>query len=106
MYTSFAASGHEAFIGGYSVVVKDALPFCHHSGKPCQMLRAEQDRNEAPRLLAGRDRGAQSRVLASALFKVEAMTQALERIRAEVTGCKEVTLLVDFIESSKRGVVK
>ena len=33
-------------------------------------------------------------------------TQAVEKIQEEITGCKEVDLLVDFIESSKRGVVK
>ena len=33
-------------------------------------------------------------------------TQALEKIREEITGSPEVDLLVEFIESSKRGVVK
>jgi hypothetical protein len=33
-------------------------------------------------------------------------TQALERIRQEIHVCTEVDLLVDFIETSKRGIVK
>ena len=33
-------------------------------------------------------------------------TQAVDRIREEITGCKEVDLLTEFITSSKRGVVK
>ncbi|MND05472.1 UDP-N-acetylglucosamine acyltransferase [compost metagenome] len=33
-------------------------------------------------------------------------TQAVEKIREKITGCDEVDLLVGFIESSKRGVVK
>jgi len=33
-------------------------------------------------------------------------TQAVERIREEINGSEEVDLLVQFIESSKRGVVK
>jgi UDP-N-acetylglucosamine acyltransferase len=33
-------------------------------------------------------------------------TQALERIRAEIKDCPEVDMLVEFIETSKRGVVK
>ena len=33
-------------------------------------------------------------------------TQAIERIKAEVVGCNEVDLLITFIESSKRGVIK
>ena len=33
-------------------------------------------------------------------------SQAVERIKAEIVGCPEVDILVEFIESSKRGVVK
>ena len=33
-------------------------------------------------------------------------TQAVEQIRAEIADCPEVNVLVEFIETSKRGVVK
>jgi UDP-N-acetylglucosamine acyltransferase len=33
-------------------------------------------------------------------------TQAVDKIKEEITGCAEVDLLVKFIETSKRGVVK
>ena len=33
-------------------------------------------------------------------------TQALEKIKEEISDCKEVDLLVNFYESTKRGVVK
>jgi UDP-N-acetylglucosamine acyltransferase len=33
-------------------------------------------------------------------------TQALEKIKEEITGCDEVDMLVKFYESTKRGVVK
>jgi UDP-N-acetylglucosamine acyltransferase len=33
-------------------------------------------------------------------------TQALEKIKEEITGCDEVDRLVKFYESTKRGVVK
>jgi acyl-[acyl carrier protein]--UDP-N-acetylglucosamine O-acyltransferase len=33
-------------------------------------------------------------------------TQAIEKIKQEITDCPEVDLLLNFIESSKRGVVK
>ncbi len=32
--------------------------------------------------------------------------QAVERIKDEIKNCAEVGLLIDFIETSKRGVVK
>ncbi len=33
-------------------------------------------------------------------------TQAVEKIKAEIKNCSEVDLLVSFIETSRRGVVK
>jgi len=33
-------------------------------------------------------------------------TQAVDRIRDEIADCPEVNVLIDFIESSQRGVVK
>jgi acyl-[acyl carrier protein]--UDP-N-acetylglucosamine O-acyltransferase len=33
-------------------------------------------------------------------------TQAVEKIKEEITDCAEVASLVEFIETSKRGVVK
>ncbi|MBA2606938.1 MAG: acyl-[acyl-carrier-protein]--UDP-N-acetylglucosamine O-acyltransferase, partial [Acidobacteria bacterium] len=33
-------------------------------------------------------------------------TQALEKIKEEIKDCAEVDLLIEFIETSKRGVVK
>jgi UDP-N-acetylglucosamine acyltransferase len=33
-------------------------------------------------------------------------SQAIEKIREDITDCREVDVLVDFIETSKRGVVK
>jgi UDP-N-acetylglucosamine acyltransferase len=33
-------------------------------------------------------------------------TQAVEKIRLETEGCPEVDLLIEFIQTSQRGVVK
>ena len=53
----FCRVGRHAFIGGYSVVTKDALPFARTVGsRPGADLRPEHHRADAPRLLAGRDR--------------------------------------------------
>ncbi len=101
----FCRVGYEAFIGGYSVVVKDALPFAIIQGNhaKCYGLNkvGMKRRGYSQDVIEGLNHA--FRLLLSSKLNT---TQALERIRAEVTGCKEVTLLVDFIESSKRGVVK
>ena len=54
--TSSAASRDHAFIGGYSVVTQDALPWVTDRRQPGQELRAERRRAQAQRLSAGDDR--------------------------------------------------
>ena len=51
----FCRVGRHAFIGGYSVVTKDALPFAKTVGRPRAVprLRAEHHRPGPPRLFAG-----------------------------------------------------
>ncbi len=101
----FCRVGLEAFIGGYSVVVKDALPFATIQGNHAKCyglnsvgMRRRGYSRETIKLL---DHA--FHLLLSARLNT---TQAVERILAEIVGCEQVDLLVDFIESSKRGVVK
>jgi UDP-N-acetylglucosamine acyltransferase len=101
----FCRVGREAYVGGYSVVVKDALPFAltvgNHAkcyglntvgmkrrGRPADTIEAL---HHAFRLL-----------LSSKLNT----TQALAAIREEVSDSREVEELLRFIETSERGVVK
>lgn len=101
----FCRVGYEAFIGGYSVVVKDAMPFAIIQGNHAKCyglnsvgMRRRGYGRETIKLL---DHA--FHLLLSAKLNT---TQAVERIRAEISDCTEVDLLVEFIESSKRGVVK
>jgi len=101
----FCRVGPEAFIGGYSVVVKDAMPFAIIQGNHARCFglnRVGVRRRGYPRETIDKLNHAFHLLLAAKLNT----TQALERIRAEITDCKEVDILVEFIESSKRGVVK
>ncbi len=101
----FCRIGYEAFVGGYSVVVKDAMPFAIIQGNHAKcyglnklgVKRRGYSRETIDKLNHA------FHLLLSAKLNT---TQAVERIRAEITGCKEVDLLTDFIKSSKRGVVK
>ncbi|HQX55484.1 MAG TPA: acyl-ACP--UDP-N-acetylglucosamine O-acyltransferase [Pyrinomonadaceae bacterium] len=101
----FCRVGYEAFVGGYSVVVKDALPFAIIQGNhaKCYGLNkvGMKRRGYSPEVIESLNHA--FRLLLSSKLNT---TQALERIRAEVADCKEVKLLLDFIEASKRGVVK
>lgn len=101
----FCRIGREAFVGGYSVVVKDAMPFAIVQGNhaKCYGLNrvGMKRRGYSPEVIRSLNRA--FHFLLSAKLNT---TQALERIREEVAGCKEVDLLLEFIEASQRGVIK
>ncbi len=101
----FCRIGREAFVGGYSVVVKDALPFATSQGNHAKcygLNRIGMKRRGYPKETIEKLHRAYHLLLSSKLNT----TQAVERIREEITDCAEVDYLVEFIESSSRGVVK
>jgi UDP-N-acetylglucosamine acyltransferase len=101
----FCRVGREAYIGGYSVVVKDALPFALTVGNHAKCYGLNK---------VGMRRRGYSREALDALHHAFHLllssklntTQAIDRIRTEIQGSEEVDELVRFVESSKRGVVK
>jgi len=101
----FCRVGYEAFVGGYSVVVKDAPPFAIIQGNHAKCYGLNR--------IGLRRRGYSKETIeklnhAYHLYLSAKLntTQAVERMRDEVGDCKEVEVLIDFIETSKRGVVK
>lgn len=101
----FCRVGREAFIGGYSVVVKDAMPFAIIQGNHAKcygLNKIGMKRRGYPNdVIRALNRA--FHLLLSAKLNT---SQAVERIRKEIGGVEEVDLLVEFIESSGRGVVK
>jgi UDP-N-acetylglucosamine acyltransferase len=101
----FCRIGLEAFVGGYSVVVKDAMPYAVIQGNHAKcyglnrvgMRRRGYSKETVEKLHSA------FHLLLSAKMNT---TQAIEKIKHEISGFPEVDLLVEFIESSKRGVVK
>jgi UDP-N-acetylglucosamine acyltransferase len=101
----FCRVGKEAFIGGYSVVVKDALPFAISQGNHAKcygLNRIGMKRKGYPKETIEKLHHAYHLLLNAKLNT----TQAVERIEAEIADCKEVDYLVEFIKTSQRGVVK
>jgi UDP-N-acetylglucosamine acyltransferase len=101
----FCKIGREAFVGGYSVVVKDAMPFAVIQGNHAKcygLNRVGMKRRGYSRETIKSLNRAFHFLLSSKLNT----TQALEKIEAEITGIEEVDLLVAFIKDSGRGVVK
>ena len=101
----FCRIGKHAFIGGASVVVKDALPFARSVGNHARCYGANTiglERKGFPKEERRRIARAFKLLLAAKLNT----TQALEAIKKELGGYPEIDYLIDFIETSKRGVTK
>jgi UDP-N-acetylglucosamine acyltransferase len=102
----FCRIGRHAFIGPYSVVKQDILPFSLTSAKP------EVEVFGANSIGLAR-RGFERSVIESLQTAFRLLTrsqlntsQAIERIRAEIPSCAEIEELIRFIHASERGVVK
>jgi len=101
----FCRVGLEAFVGGYSVVVKDAPPYAIIQGNHAKCYGLNK---------IGLKRRGYSKDTIEKLHHAYHLlltaklntSQAVERIKAEISDCPEVDILVQFIETSKRGVVK
>jgi len=101
----FCRVGREAYVGGYSVVVKDALPFALTVGNHAKCYGLNK---------VGMRRRGYSRETIEALHHAFHLllssklntTQAVQRIREDIKNIPEVDELISFVESSKRGVVK
>jgi UDP-N-acetylglucosamine acyltransferase len=101
----FCRVGREAYVGGYSVVVKDALPFAISQGNHAKcygLNRVGLKRRGYEKETLEKLHHAFHLLLAAKLNT----SQAVEKIKEDIQGCAEVGYLIEFIESSKRGVVK
>jgi UDP-N-acetylglucosamine acyltransferase len=101
----FCRVGKHAFIGAFSVVVKDALPYARTVGNHAKCygqnslgLKRKGFTGEQIRRISH----AFKLLLASKLNT----TQALEVIKRELAGSPEIDYLIEFIETSTRGVSK
>src|SRR5258705_3824127 len=101
----FCRVGKEAYVGGYSVVVKDALPFALTVGNHARCYGLN--------ITGMKRRGYLRPAIDSLYYAIHLLlsaklntTQAVERIKEEVKDSQEVADLLHFIEESNRGVTK
>ena len=102
----FCRIGRHAFIGPYSVIKQDIMPYSLTSYKPEVSVFGANS-------IGLERRGFPKPVVESLQTAMRLLTrsnlntsQAVERIRAEVPPCAEVDELLEFIRASERGVVK
>jgi UDP-N-acetylglucosamine acyltransferase len=102
----FCRIGRYAFVGGGSIIIQDVLPF--------SLTSAKRDAHAFGLNRVGLQRRGfssdQMRNLHHAYRTLRAAklntTQALEKLKAEEICTEEVRYLIEFIESSSRGVIK
>jgi len=101
----FCRVAPEAFIGGYSVVTQDALPFVLTVGNRAKAYGLN---------LVGLKRAGHSAEAIAALKRAfqtlfrskQKLEAALEQVEAELGHVAEVRLMTDFVRGSKRGVCR
>jgi UDP-N-acetylglucosamine acyltransferase len=102
----FCRIGKHAFVGPYSIIKQDVMPYSLTSHQPeVQVFGA----NNVGLSRRGFDKSSiESLQTALRLLTRSGLntTQAIERIQAEVEPCAEVEELLAFIAASERGVVK
>ena len=100
----FCRIGRHAFVGGYSVVTQDVLPFSKTSARRENKAFGVNSIGLERRGFSAERIKALQKAFRLLLVSKLNTTQALEKIR-ELEG-EDVALLVKFIERSERGVIK
>ena len=101
----FVRVGTLAIVGGCSKVIKDVLPYSMVDGHPAKW----QGVNAIGLKRSGWSDDVRAKIKKA--FKTICRSnlntsQALERLRSEFNSCTEIDHLIEFIESSSRGVCK
>ena len=102
----FCRLGRHAFIGGYSVVTKDALPYARTVGsRPARIYGA----NTIGLMRRGFTQDVVTKLKRSFRYLLQSKlntTRALQQIEQDRSlACPEVQYLIEFIRTSERGVI-
>ena len=101
----FCRVGRHAYVGGFSVVVMDALPFAKTVGQKPAFFGINRiglsRKGVSAETIRKLDRAL--RLLVRSGLNT---AQALEKMREELAGDPEVDYLIAFVESAKRGIHK
>ncbi|MCP4201377.1 MAG: acyl-ACP--UDP-N-acetylglucosamine O-acyltransferase [bacterium] len=101
----FCRVGRHAYIGGYSIITKDALPYMKTVGaKPAcigvNRIGLQRRGFDEARI---KPIEAAARVLLRSSLNT---SQALEQLKSEFAGNPDIELLIEYLESSELGVIK
>jgi UDP-N-acetylglucosamine acyltransferase len=102
----FCRIGRHCMIGGYSVITQDVMPFA-------TIVTPRESRSFGANATGLERRGFDAAIIENLQNALRLLTrgklntsQAIEKIRNEIPACAEVDELIDFIQTSERGVIK
>ncbi|MFN0106127.1 MAG: acyl-ACP--UDP-N-acetylglucosamine O-acyltransferase [Bryobacteraceae bacterium] len=102
----FCRIGRHSMIGGYSVITQDVMPFA-------TIVTPRESKAFGANATGLERRGFDAALIENLQNALRLLTrgqlntsQAIDRIREEIPACAEVDELIDFIQSSERGVIK
>jgi len=101
----FCRVGEQAYIGGYSVITQDALPYVLTVGNRARSFGINViglERRKVPPQTIQALRQAY-RILFRSKLTLQA---AVDRLAGEIAACEQVRRLVEFIRASQRGVIR
>jgi UDP-N-acetylglucosamine acyltransferase len=102
----FCRIGKYAFLGGFTVVTQDVLPFCRVAGMRPVLFYGLNSIGLRRRGFSS-ERRTRLKEIFKILFHSELnTTQAIEKIRATFPADEDRDEIINFIQSSKRGVIK
>ncbi len=101
----FVEIGRHAFIGGGSRIPQDVPPFLKVAGNPTRVWGLNTVGLER-RGYTAEQRGILKKAYVILYRSGLNVTQALDRIDADLPRTDEIALFVDFIRNSKRGIIK
>lgn len=102
----FVRIGKYAMIGGGTHVKKDIVPFALCYGEPEAEIRGINSVGLRRRGISGERLNNIRRAFKILFFSDLNVSQALERLKSEFGDNEDILYLINFIESSKRGITK
>lgn len=101
----FCRVGDYAFIGGHSVVVQDALPYIKSVGNRAKIYGINKIGLERKGFTEEEVKDLRDAYRTLFQRKLQ-LKEALEKLKEEYAGKARVQYLIDFIESSERGITR
>ena len=102
----FCRIGKYAFIGGFSVITKDVLPYCRVAGSRPPVLYGLNAIGLRRRGFSRERIGILKRMFKIIFYSDLNTSQAVARIREEFSSGEERDEIINFIQDSRRGIIK